>query len=111
MPKIQQIQDLTRVQDPATFMKYASQLHNETTNTINGKLEFDSNLATHTTQVTFPKANTTVAVTHPLNKTSVNYMIANSSQPAHIFNGEKTNTKNTVYLQASAPGTFTLVLS
>ena len=111
MSKIKQIQDLTNISDPTQFMKYSSQLHNDTTDKINGKLEFDKNLATHTVQVTFPTANTTVAVPHNLNKSSVNYMIANSSVGAHVFNGNKKNTSNTVYLQATSPGTFTLVLS
>lgn len=111
MAKIKQIQDLSQIRDTDQFMKYSSQVHNDVVDQVNGKLEFDKNLATQTVTVKFPTANQTVAVTHGLKRTSVNYIIANASSAAHIFNGNKSNTLNTVYLQASAAGTFTLVLT
>lgn len=111
MARIKQIQDLSQIKDTDQFMKYSSQIHGDVVDQMNGKLEFDKNLATQTVTVTFPAANKQVAVTHNLGKKSVNYMTANSSSAAHIFNGPSSNTDNVLYLQASAAGTFTLVLS
>lgn len=111
MAKIQVIQDLNKVKDPNEFMRHASQVHQQTTDAVNGGLEFDQNIRSQTVVVTFNAANTDVAVNHNLNKTDVNYLKGKQSAALSVFDGVTKATNKTIYLRADQPGTVTLILT
>ena len=111
MPKILRAETLGNIKDADQFMPHASAVIKDTVDTVNGKLEYDKNLATQTVSVNFPDANTTVGVNHNLNKVGVHYQIAKANAGVHVFDGTKSNTDKIIYLQASGPAKVTLILS
>lgn len=110
MPKIINTVDLTTIKTTEEFMRHGSRAIGETADAVNGNLEFDKNLKTQTIIVTFPTANTDVAIAHNFNKVSVHYMPVKKSATCDIVSGTKNSTPNTLYLQSTAPATVTLVL-
>lgn len=110
MPRILTGADLGQIKDPDEFSRQASQVIKEAVDNINGKLEFDKNMNTQTVSVTFPSANTDVAVTHNLMKTDVHYLKSKSDVDCSVYDGAKANTLNTVYLRSTQKATVTLIL-
>lgn len=102
--------DLGRIKDPSDFIRHASNAIKNTVNTVNGQLEFDKNLNTQTVTVTFPKANTDLAIPHTLGRVADNYLVSKASVSANIVSGKTASTSTTTYLQSSVAGTFTLIL-
>lgn len=115
MGKISVVSDLTQVNDATTFIRFASQLLDIMTSTINGNLEFDQNLKTQSVTVVFNAINSDVAVPHLLNKTSVKYFVTSKSAACDVFTGITGQSSTTMYLQSTAgsstnPITITLEL-
>jgi formate dehydrogenase assembly factor FdhD len=109
MAKISGFSALGKV-PPDQFHKEASPVIQETVDTVNGKLEFDTNMNTQTVTVKFPVANTDLAIGHKLNKTTINYLVGSKSVDCSVYNGATANTKNTVYLRSTQAATVTLIL-
>lgn len=112
MSKITSQFDLGKITDPAEFMRFCSQFISELQPTINGKLEFDANLATQTiADVSFPDADTNVAVKHKLGRTGLRYFVVKKNAPCDIYSGSITDTSDQIYLKSSVAGAkVTLVL-
>lgn len=110
MAKITTPSDFSQIQDAPTFMRMCSQFINDLVSLINGKIEFDSNLKTQSMSVTFSAANTDLAVSHSLGKSSVKYIVTSKSKSCDVFNGLAANTTNKLYLQCTQAATVTLEL-
>jgi len=109
MAKIRKLSNLTTIKDPQEFMRHGSQAIGAAVDTINGGLEFDSNLNTSSVSVTFTAANTDTMVTHGLGKVPVGYLKSKASANCNIFDGTKSATDTVIYLQSTAPATVTLI--
>ncbi len=110
MGKIRSPKDLGTIKTPEEFSRHASKVIQESVDVVNGKLEFDKNFASQTVSVTFPTANTDVAVTHSLKKKVTGYLVASKSVDCSIYAGSKEPTLNTLYLKSTVAATVTLVL-
>ena len=107
--QISTLVDLTKITDSQTFMRYASQTIQAIINSVNGRLEFDKNMLSQTVKVTFPSAGTAVKVSHKLNKTGVNYLVASKSVACDIYRGTG-DTTSTISLVSTAAASVTLIL-
>src|ERR1700680_3710480 len=102
--------DLGRIQEPQDFIRHESTAIQNTVSTINGNLEINKNMNTQTVTVTFPKANTEVAVPHSLGRVANNYLVSKASTNATIFDAKTPSDAKTTYLQSNVPATVTLIL-
>lgn len=73
--------------------------------TINGKLDFASNLNGKALSVTFSSANANVQVSHGLNRVPIGYIVTSLSASMVVYDGTSANTVSTLNLRASAAGT------
>lgn len=110
MSKITPI-DLTNLTDTNDFMRFCSQLVGTIVDTINGKLEFDTNLLTQSVSVTFSATNTDTSVSHSLNKTGVKYIVTSKNAACDVYNGLTAASSSTLYLRGTVATTVTLELS
>lgn len=111
MGKVQAPPNIKAISDPKEFATASAQIHKDTVEQINGRLQFDENLATQTLSVKFPTANADVAISHNLMKTGVKYIKASQSVPCNVYDGSKASNKNTIYLRCDQPATVTLILA
>jgi hypothetical protein len=100
--------DLTKIRDPEEFVRFAGDVVSQILTAINGNLEFN-NLKTQIVSATFSTANVNTPISHGLNKTGVNYIVASLSAAASIYRGTGDTTK-TIVLKASAPCSAVLIL-
>lgn len=78
---------------------------------INGKIEFDINLATETVTTFFKFANTTQMVSHSLARTGLKYLICDKSAACDVFHPSSQDTKTAIAFQSTVAGvTVSLVL-
>lgn len=78
---------------------------------INGKVEFDKNIASQTVVATFPTANTTVFVSHDLNRTGLKYFVCDKSAACDVFHIADDDSTTMIALQSTVAGaTVSLVL-
>jgi hypothetical protein len=111
MAKLTTFTDLGKVTDPQEFIRFAAGAFIEMQSIINGKIEFDSNIASQTKTVYFPTANLDVSINHTLGKSSINYLVAQKTGPCDIYNGSVATTESIVNLRSNASGvTVTLIL-
>lgn len=111
MPKINIGFDLSNINDQEKFANYCGQIVDNLLSVINGKLEFDSNLATQTLKVTFVAANSDVVITHKLNKTGVNFDLINKPVSCDVYHGSNQDTNSSIVLKCTQATTVTLRLS
>lgn len=79
--------------------------------TVNGLLEFDTNLRTATKSVAFVAANTDVGIAHGLGIVPRGYIVAGKDLSCDIYNGSVANTITTLYLRCSvASVTATIIV-
>lgn len=109
MGKIQNFVDLGSVKELSEFKRHGSIAIGNIADTVNGNLEFDSNLNTKTVTVTFDAANTDTMITHNLGRIPKGYLPSKQSANMVVFDGSKQDTINVSYLRSSAPGTITLI--
>lgn len=111
MAKLTTFTDLGRIQDATEFIRFASGAFVEMQSIINGKIEFDLNIASQTKVVFFPSANTDLTLSHNLGKSSINYLVTQKTAPCDIYNGVTKTTDNLVSLRSNAAGvTVTIIL-
>lgn len=111
MAKLTTFTDLGKITDPLEFIRFASGVFREMQSIINGKVEFDLNIASQTQTVYFPSANTDLSISHNLGKSNINYLVAQKTGPCDIYNGSAVTTTSTVALKSNAAGvTVTLIL-
>lgn len=110
MAKITSPTDLTSITDEKDFMRFTSQLINNIVDIINGKITFNDNITSQSVTVSFTAANTDTAISHKLNKTGVKYFPVSKSVACDVFNGSKSQTTNTIYLQSTQIANVTLEL-
>lgn len=111
MAKLTTFTDFGRITDSAEFMRFASAAFSELQSIINGKVEFDVNIASQTQTVYFPSANVDLSITHGLERSNVKYLVAQKTGPCDIYNGSAATTNSTVALKSTAAGvTVTLIL-
>ena len=79
---------------------------------INGNLEFGPNIKASTTVVVFPTAGTVVAVPHTLGRVPQGYFVIKQDIAGSVLTSELTYpwTSTTIYLNASAAMTVTLII-
>lgn len=70
--------------------------------TVNGGLEFKSNLWTDIQDVSFVAANTETQVAHGLQKVPTGYMLCGSNVSTTLYDGTSSWTKTHLYLKSSA---------
>jgi len=111
MSKVETHGDLGSIKDTTTFMRFCSSFLSDVTDVINGQLEFSLNIKSQVVSVTFNTANSDVTVTHTLNKTGVNFLVANKDVACDIYHGSQSDTSSTIYVRSTvAPATVVLVL-
>lgn len=79
---------------------------------LNGNIEFGANIKSSSTPVVFQTANTVVAVSHTLGRVPQGYIVIKQNAAGSILTSELTNpwTSTTIYLNASAAMTATLII-
>lgn len=103
--------DVTKIDDPDQFMRFAGQVISDLTNAVNGNIQFDTNILSQAVTVKFITANTDVKVPHLLGKTGVRYIVTSQTAGASIILGTTAQSTTNIYLQAtSVPVTVTLEL-
>lgn len=110
MSKISNSADLGSIKDANEFIRQASQAIKETVDTVNGKLEFDTNLKTQTVTVTFLSANTNLSVRHSLKKTGVKYFAVKKTAACDVYDGTGQTNSGTMSLKGTTAATVTLIL-
>lgn len=95
---------------PEELGRYADIFCQDVVQVVNGGLTFGDNFNAKTLSVTFPSANGTVAVIHGLGRVPAGYMVQSLTANMVIFNGTSGNTAQTLYLQASAAGTASILV-
>lgn len=103
-----QLQNITDTQE---FMRYCAQAVDDIQTVINGQIEFGSNIKSQTVVQYFGQANSDVMIRHNLNKTSVNYLIANKTAASDFYHGSGADTLSSIYLRSTVAGvTATIIL-
>lgn len=106
--KLKTVLTLSNQDDPDQFRRWASQVVSDIVNAINGNLSLTDNTSGAFVDVTFPGANTTVQVAHTLKGTPNGYTVIGRSAAITVFDGNKGNTTQFLYVQASGAGTARL---
>jgi hypothetical protein len=109
MARIRKLSNLTSIKDPKEFFRHGSQAIGAAVDTINGGLEFDSNLATSSVSVTFTTANSDTQVAHGLGRPPTGFMTSMPTAACNIFLGTRSADANVIYLQSTAPATVLLI--
>ncbi len=96
--------------DKKDLDKFLSLFGADVTGTVNGKLDFQTNMNVKLVNVTFSSINTDTAVTHKLGRVPVGYLIYSSTCTTVIFNGITPNTATTLYLQCAMLGSASMIV-
>jgi hypothetical protein len=110
MGKITAVSEIQRLDDPKTFMRFASKLLADIVSVVMGNLAFDENLRTQTVDVTFISANVDLQINHNLNKKTVRYFPTAKAAACDLYAGSSSNTNAILYLRSTVATTVTLVL-
>lgn len=102
--------DVANIRGTEEFQKSVAVALREVADLVNGRLTFEDNSSTSLVTVTFAGASTTVSVPHTLNRPPIGYIVAKKSAAIHVYDGDKANTSDTLYVQASAGGVVRLIV-
>ena len=102
MSKITELGDFTNIDDPKEFMRFASRFISQLQDTVNGGLDFSSNVNCQIVDISFPSlANQEFAVTHTLNRTGLNFIVISKNVSCDVYRGSTIDTKSVVYLKCT----------
>lgn len=111
MSKLTAFSNLGRITDPAQFIQYASRVISDIQAILNGKIEFDANIASQTVTTYFPAANADLVIKHELNRTGLKFMVVDKTGPCDIYHNSKLDSVSQIDLKSSVAGvTVTLIL-
>lgn len=103
--KIKVPQSVSNTETFEDLRKYSAQVLDQLVTAVNGKISLSENLDSAIVTVTFNGANQTVAAQHTLGRVATNYILVGSSVAMDIFDGNKDNENNVLYIQSNAAGT------
>ena len=111
MSRVETHGDLGSIKTPEEFMRFCSSFLSDLENAFNGLIEFDQNIKSQTVSVKFDSANVDKEIKHSLNKSSVNFLVANKDVSCDIYHGSGSDTGSTIFLRSTvAPATVILIL-
>lgn len=108
--KIKVPQSLSNCESWEELRKYSSQSLEQIVTAINGRIALNENLDSAIVSVVFNGANQTVAAQHSLGRVATNYILVGSSAAMAIFDGNKENENNVLYIQSNAAGTARIMV-
>lgn len=102
MSKLKAAPDVSNVRDLEDLKRFSKQILSDIFDTVNGGLEFKSNIWSDIQDVVFVSANAETQVPHSLQKVPTGYVLVGSNVAATLYNGASTWTKTHIYLKSSA---------
>lgn len=90
--------------------RFVSQMTSDLVDIINGHISFTDNCDISLITVSFPGSGTTVKTAHGLKRMPTGYIVAGLSASLVVFDGNKANTTDDIYLQSSAAGTAQIMV-
>ncbi len=110
MSKITASPDIDNVKQPEQI-KFIDIFLQDVVDTVNGKLDFASNLNAKEITVNFTVANTDVSTSHSLGRVPTRYLVTSATTAlSAVYNGTIANTSSTITLRSSAIGIATLLI-
>lgn len=109
MSKITESYDFDKVK-PEEMPRYLSKYGEQVARTINGGLDFATNLSGVTVSATFSVANTDVTVTHNLGRIPTGYIVTSITSSMVIYTGSIASTTSTITLRCDGGGVATLLI-
>lgn len=103
--KIKVPQSISNTESLEDLRKFTSQVLDQVITAINGKIALNENLDSAIVNVEFNGANQTTAVKHTLGRVATNYILVGSSAAMDLFDGNRNNEENVIYIQSNAAGT------
>lgn len=110
MSKVTETSDLTKVTDPAEFMRYCSQTINSMISVINGGLTFDENVGSQTVEVSFKTANAQQSISHSLGRNGLKYFVVKKNLSCDVYDGDTGATTDKIFLKCTQIADVTIVL-
>ena len=101
--------DMTQVK-PEQLAEFVDKFFQDVEQTVNGNLDFKTNINCKLLSVTFSAANSSVATAHGLGRVPAGYIVTSATAALSVYNGSTGNDSTNIYLQASAPGTVGLIV-
>lgn len=110
MPKLRNLFNISNLKTIDDLIKYLSPVLSEISDTINGKLDFDSNIRTSFVTCVFTAANVETAITHTVGRVPMGYILAGSSAVTRLYDGTTANTDSIIYLKSDAAVTARILI-
>ncbi len=101
--------DMTQCR-PEELAKFLDLFCQDVVNTVNGKLDFATNLNTKLISITFGAANTNTAVAHGLGRVPSGYIVTSASAATSVYTGSVPTSTSLLNLMASAAATVGLLV-
>ena len=110
MSKVTPPADLGKLKDIESLVRYIAPLLQELVKTINGKIEFDTNMKTQLVDVSFVTANADTEIDHGLAKTDVSYIVVSKSATCDVYDGAVAASESRLFLKSTAIADVKLLL-
>jgi hypothetical protein len=101
--------DMTQVAQ-SDLARYVALFFQDVISTVNGHLDFKTNLNCKLINVVFGVANVNVSTPHGLGRPPSGYIVTGASAATSVYNGNMSNTATNINLMASAPATVGLIV-
>ncbi len=109
MSRIQASTDMTQVK-PEELARYIDLFFQEVVRTVNGKLDFATNINCKLLSMTFSAANADTTVSHGLGRVPAGYIVTSASAATSVYDGSISNTSSDLTLRASVAATVGLLV-
>ncbi len=101
--------DMSNVK-PEELAKFVDLFFQAVADTVNGKLDFQTNLNCKLINITFTAANTDASAGHGLGRVPSGYIITSSSVATSVYSGSAASTASNIILRANVPATVGLLV-
>lgn len=110
MSKVRALSDLGKITDPMQFIRMGAIAIRDIVDVVNGKVEFDVNIACVTVEATFTTANQEVLIPHALGRVPKGYEITKTTAATILYDGTRDPGTQNITLRASLPATVQIRL-
>lgn len=110
MSQIKYHPDLSNIKDLDMYIKYSSQAINQIHDILEGRVDFDINIASQTLSVTFTAINTVQLINHGMNRTGLKYFVVDKSVACDVYHTASRDTVSQIALSCTVATTVTIIL-